>query len=121
MLQMAGLAQVAVRHLGSYVELMGQAAGEYRTAFLRRALLAAGATIMAVATVVAIWTTGLALLWETPWRITYCIASVLLCLAIAVTLGLLAVRRAAPGPHSRMLREEAAQDMALLQEWRRSA
>jgi membrane protein implicated in regulation of membrane protease activity len=120
-MQMPGLAQVAVRHLGSYVELMGQAACEYRAAVLRRALLAAGAMLMATATVAAAWTTGLALLWDTPWRLAYCIASLLLCLAATTVLGLFANRRTEPGPHMRTLRDEATQDLALLHEWRRTA
>jgi membrane protein implicated in regulation of membrane protease activity len=120
-MQMPGLAQVAVRHLGSYVELMGQAACEYRSAFLRRALLAAGALFMGTAALAATWTTGLATLWDTPWRIAYCIASAVLCLATTMVLALLANRRSEPGPHIRTLREEATQDLALLQEWRRTA
>jgi uncharacterized membrane protein YqjE len=115
-----GLVQVAIQHLSSYIELAGQAAAEYRASFLRRALYAAAALVAAVATLVAAWVTGLALLWDTQWRTTYCIGSVLVCLAAAVTLILLAMRRPAPGPHIRTLREEAAQDLALLQEWRRA-
>jgi uncharacterized membrane protein YqjE len=120
-MQLPGLAQVVVRHLGSYVELIGQAACEYRSAFLRRAMLAAGALLMGTATLAAAWTTGLAMLWDTPWRLAYCIASVVLCLAATTVLALLANRRSEPGPHIRTLREEVTQDFALLQEWRRTA
>jgi uncharacterized membrane protein YqjE len=100
---------------------VGQAAGEYRASFLRRALLASGALLMAVATLVAAWSTGLALLWDTSWRLNYCIGSLLTFLVATVVLGMLAARRATPGPHSRTLRDEAAQDLALLQEWRRAS
>ncbi len=120
-MRLAGLAQVAAQHLGSYVELVGQAAGEYRASFLRRALLASGALVMATATLLAAWTTGLALLWDTPWRLNYCIGSLLLCLIATAVLAMLAVRHATLGPHSRTLRDEAAQDLALLQEWRRAS
>jgi uncharacterized membrane protein YqjE len=120
-MRIAGLATLAAQHLGSYVELVGQAAGEYRAAFLRRALLASGALIMAVATLVAAWTTGLALLWDTAWRVNYCIVSVVLCLAATAALALFAIQRTALGPHSKTLRDEAAQDIALLQEWRRAS
>ncbi len=120
-MQLPGLAQVAVRHLGSYVELMGQAACEYRSAFLRRAMLAAGALLMGTATLAAAWTTGLALLWDTPWRLTYCFVSVALCVVATAVLGALASRRSEPGPHLTTLRDEATQDLALLQEWRRTA
>jgi uncharacterized membrane protein YqjE len=120
-MRFAGLAQVAAQHLGSYVELVGQAADEYRAAFLRRALLASGALVMAVTTLVAAWTTGLALVWDTSGRMGYCIGSLLLCLVVTVVLGVMAARRSVPGPHSRILRDEAAQDLALLQEWRRAS
>ncbi|MEO6078400.1 MAG: hypothetical protein ABIQ86_01285 [Steroidobacteraceae bacterium] len=116
----AGLVQVAARHLGSYVELLGLAAVEYRASFRRRILLGVAATVMAVATLVSGWTTGLALLWDTQWRLTYCIGSVLLCVVATVVLATLSSRRATPGPHIRTLRDEAAQDLALLQEWRRA-
>jgi hypothetical protein len=120
-MRIAGLATVAARHLGSYVELVGRAAGEYRAAFLKRALLASGAIVMAVATLVATWTTGLALLWDTPWRLTYCLGSMLLCLIATTLLAVFAIRRTTLGPHSRTLRDEAAQDIALLHEWRRAS
>ena len=116
----AGFAQVAVQHLGSYAELMGLAAAEYRASLRRRALLVSGAIAMAFVTLVAAWTTGLALLWDTPDRITYCIASAVVCLAATVTLISLALRRGPPGPHGRTLRNEARQDLALLQEWQES-
>ena len=116
----AGLAQVAIQHLGSYIELLGRAAAEYRASFLKRAILAAAALVMAVATLVSAWVTGLALLWDSPWRMTYCAASVVLCLVATAVLALLASRRPAPGPSIRTLREEAYQDLALLQEWRRA-
>jgi hypothetical protein len=116
----AGLAQIAARHLGSYLELAGPAAVEYRASFRRRLILALGAVVLAVATLLAAWTTGLALFWDTPWRLAYCIGSVLLCLAATAALAVLAARQAPPGPHSRILKDEAAQDFALLQEWRRT-
>jgi len=115
-----GLVQVAVRHLGSYVELAAQAASEYRASFLRRALYAAAALVAAVATLVSAWVTGLALLWESQWRTLYCVGSVLLCLGAAVILGLLAMQRPPPGHYARTLRQEAEQDLALLQEWQRT-
>jgi len=116
----AGLAQVAVQHLGSYAELMGLAASEYRASFRRRALLVSAAIAMAFVTLLAAWTTGLALLWDTPSRLTYCIGSALVCLIATVVLMLLALNRRTQGPHGQTLREEALQDLALLQEWRRS-
>lgn len=116
----AGLLQVVAQHLGSYIELLAQAAIEYRASFRRRLLCGAVAVVMAVATLVAAWTTGLALLWDTSWRITYCTTSMLVCLASTVVLGVLATRRGQPGPHVQTLRNEAAQDLALLQEWRRT-
>jgi len=115
-----GLVQVVIRHLSSYAELAGQAAAEYRASLLRRALYAAAAFVAAVATLAAAWITGLALLWDTTWRTTYCTASVLLFLVAATAFTLMAKRRPAPGPHTRTLREEAAQDLALLQEWQRA-
>lgn len=116
----AGLAQVAIQHLGSYLELIGQAATEYRATLLRRAIFAIASVVTAVATLVSAWVTGLALLWDTSWRLAYCLGSVLACLAATAILVSLALRRPAPGPYSRSLREEAAQDLALLQEWRRA-
>lgn len=116
-MRLAGLAQVVVQHLGSYVELAGQAAAEYRATLLRRALYAAAALVAAVAALAAAWVTGLALLWDTQWRTPYCMGSVLLCAAAATALTLMAIHRPAPGPCIRTLREEAAQDLALLQEW----
>ena len=116
----AGVAQVAAEHLGSYAELMGLAASEYRASFRRRALLASAAIVMALVTLLAAWTTGLALLWDTPSRLTYCIASALACLVLTTVLLTMALHRKSPGPHSRTLRDEALQDLALLQEWRRT-
>lgn len=116
----AGLLQVIAQHLGSYIELLAQAATEYRASIRRRLLFGAVAAVMATATLAAVWTTGLALLWDTSWRVAYCAASALVCLASTVVLGVLATRRAAPGPHTQILRNEAAQDLALLQEWRRA-
>ena len=116
----AGLAQVAIQHLGSYIELMGRAAAEYRASFLKRALFATAAVITAVATLASAWVTGLALLWDSPWRMAYCWGSVLLCLLATTVLTLLAMRRPDPGPSIRILREEASQDLALLQEWQRA-
>ena len=117
---LAGLAQVAIQHFGSYIELMAQAAAEYRTAFLKRVLLATAAVVTAVATLASAWVTGLALLWDTQWRAAYCVGSVLVCLVATTILASLAIRRPQPGPHGRTLRAEAAQDLALLQEWRRT-
>lgn len=116
----AGLIQVAARHLGSYVELLANAATEYQASFRRRLIIATAATIAAMATLASAWTTGLALLWDTQWRVTYCVTSVLLCLVVTVVLAVLAQRRVPPGPYTRTLRNEAAQDLALLQEWRRA-
>jgi hypothetical protein len=116
----AGLMQVVIQHLGSYMELVGRAAAEYRASFLRRALFAAAAIVLAVGTLVSAWFTGLALLWDTQWRMAYCAGSVLICLAATTAFALLAIRRAVPGPSIMILREEASQDLALLQEWRRA-
>lgn len=115
-----GLAQIALQHLGSYIELIGRAAAEYRATFLRRAIYATVAVVTAVASLVSAWVTGLALFWDTPWRLTYCIASVLTCVVTTAVLAALAFRRPTPGPYSMTLRHEAAQDLELLQEWRRA-
>ena len=114
----AGLAQVAVQHVGSYAELMGLAATEYRASLRRRALLVSAAIAMAFITLLAVWTTGLALLWDTPSRLGYCIASAVVCLIATVVLLRIGLRDRPPGPHGRTLRAEARQDLALLQEWR---
>jgi len=116
----AGLAQVAIQHLGSYMELLGRAAAEYRASFLKRAILATAALVMAVASLISAWVTGLALLWDSQWRMAYCVTSVVVCVAATTVLALLASRRPAPGPSIRTLRDEAYQDLALLQEWRRA-
>jgi uncharacterized membrane protein YqjE len=115
-----GLIQVALRHFGSYLELLGRAAAEYRASFLRRVLYATAAVVTAVAALLSAWVTGLALLWDTQWRLAYCLTSVVLCLAATAILALLAMRRAVPGPYTRTLKQEAAQDLALLEEWRRA-
>ncbi|MEO6184805.1 MAG: hypothetical protein ABIP38_00915 [Steroidobacteraceae bacterium] len=116
----AGLAQVAAQHLGSYAELVGLAASEYRASIRRRALLISAATAMASLTLVAAWATGLALLWDSPSRVPYCIGSALVCLVVTVVLMLMALNRKGLGPHGTTLRQEALQDLALLQEWRNS-
>ncbi|MEO8313500.1 MAG: hypothetical protein ABI645_01785 [Pseudomonadota bacterium] len=115
-----GLAQIALQHLGSYIELIGQAATEYRASILRRALYATAAVVTAVAALLSAWVTGLALAWDTQWRLAYCVTSVLVCLAATAVLVMLAMRRPVPGPHVRTLKDEATQDLALLQEWRRA-
>ncbi len=83
-------------------------------------ILAAAAALAAVATLASAWITGLALLWDTQWRLTYCIGSVLICLVSTTVLAVLAFHRSAPGPYTSTLKNEAAQDLALLQEWRRA-
>ena len=116
----AGLVQVVLQHLGSYLELVGRAASEYRASLLKRALLATAALVTAVATLATAWVTGLALLWDTQWRLPYCAGSALVSLVATVILVSLAMRRPEQGPSIRVLREEASQDLALLQEWRRA-
>jgi uncharacterized membrane protein YqjE len=117
---LAGLAQVAIQHLGSYIELLAQAAAEYRASLLKRALFAIAALVAAMATLVSAWITGLALLWDSQWRMAYCVGSALLCLLATIVFTLFALRRPAPGPSIRILRQEASQDLALLQEWQRA-
>lgn len=116
----AGFAQIAVQHLGSYTELVGLAATEYKASFRRRILLGGLAIVLAFATLLAAWTTGLALLWDTPSRLAYCIGSAVAGLVLTLLFAVIALRRQPPGPHGRTLREEASQDLALLQEWRES-
>jgi uncharacterized membrane protein YqjE len=116
----AGPAEVALEHIGSYLGLIRQVVAEYRAALLRRIMYGIFAFVTAAATLLAAWVIGLAVTWDTPWRVGYCVTSALVFAVATAALATLAMRDAPPGPHTKTLKDEAAQDLALLQEWRRA-
>ena len=107
-------------HLASYAELGAAVAGEYRAALIRRLVWAAVALIAGMAGLAAAWMIGLVAFWDTPWRLTYVIASaaaLLLVAGIAAALALMSPRR---GPAACLLREELNRDREVIAEWTRT-
>jgi hypothetical protein len=62
-------------HLGTYRELEPVAALEYRSAWLRSMVLTVVAVLTCLAGCVVLWVAGLVALWNTPWLLTYIVAS----------------------------------------------
>lgn len=106
------------RHAGSYVELGAAAAGDYRRALERRSLLLLGGVITAVAGLMALWSTGLVALWDSPWRTAYAVVTTFLLLVGAAWALYSAVVPRVAGPSAGLLREELHKDMELFQQWK---
>jgi hypothetical protein len=106
------------RHAASYVELGAAAASELRSACMRRFALLLLALATGIAGMAALWSAGLLLLWNTPWRLIYVLASSVLLLIIAACALRGAIGRRSSGPSAGALRAELHKDMELFQEWK---
>lgn len=106
------------RHAASYVELSAAVASEWRGAWVRRFVLLWLALATGVAGVVALWGSGLLLMWDTPWRLVYAFASALLLVIVALYALRGAVGRGPAGPSAGALKSELQKDMELFHQWK---
>ncbi|MET0279569.1 MAG: hypothetical protein ABW278_00395 [Steroidobacteraceae bacterium] len=106
------------QHIGSYMELGAAAATEYRSAWVRRAVLVTTGLAVGIVGLVALWGAGLVAVWDSSWRVAYAGGSavVLLAIAGAVLYSGLAARMS--GPSSGVLKSELRKDVELFQEWK---
>lgn len=108
------------QHLGSYAQLGVAAAGEYRAAIARRICWAVAAVVFGLAGLAATWMIGVVAFWDTPWRLTYVIASAVVLLVLAGIAAYLAMSVVLGGGATRVLRTELHKDRELFEEWTRS-
>jgi hypothetical protein len=106
------------RHTASYVELGVAAAAEWRSAWMRRFTLLLLALATGIAGVIALWGSGLLLLWNTPYRLAYAVVSGVLLLIVAAFALQGAVGRWSAGPSAGALKSELQKDMELFQQWK---
>jgi uncharacterized membrane protein YqjE len=104
--------------VGLYAPLIVDAAGETGRAIRHRLLYAAMALAFAAAAVISLWVLGLALSWNTPWRIEYLIATTAGFAIIAFICARLGINRGRAGPSTRTLKTEIDNDLRMLQQWR---
>ena len=107
-----------VRHLGCYVQLGASAAIEYRSTWLRRALLLLIAVVAGTAGLTALWMAGLVALWDTQYRLTYVIVTAATVLVIAGVALYLVLSKASAGPAADVLGSELRKDMELFLQWK---
>jgi hypothetical protein len=107
-----------VRHLGCYLQLGAAAAVEYRSTWLRRALLILIAVVAGTAGLAALWIAGLVALWETPWRLTYVIVSAVAVIIVSAVALYLVLAKASAGPAADLLGTELRKDMELFLQWK---
>lgn len=117
-MRLRAMAMLLLEHASSYAELGAAAAAEYRRALLRRALLLFAGLLSGVAGLAALWIAGLLAAWNTPWRLTYVLASALAMLATAAVCLYCALARNKPGTATGILCSELRKDMELFQEWK---
>jgi hypothetical protein len=118
--KLIGLLQALAQHVGSYGELVADAAGEYRGHFVRRIVTFAVAVVLGVVGLVAAWAAGLIAVWDSAYRIPYAAGSALLALFISGLLITLAVRAPGSGPRVSRLKRELAMDAQLFNDWKKS-
>ncbi len=106
--------------LSSYAQLGVAAAGEYRTALVRRLCWAAIALVAGLAGLAATWMIGLAVFWDTQWRLTYVIVSAAVLLLLAGISAALALSSLRPGRAAGLMREEFNKDRELFAQWTRT-
>ncbi len=94
------------RHLGCYLQLGATAAGEYRSAWVRRTVLLMVAMATCAAGFAALWVAGLVGLWDTPWRLTYILATATLLLVVAIVTLYRALTTPAAGPAAQVFGSE---------------
>jgi uncharacterized membrane protein YqjE len=108
-------------HAGEYAPLIVGAAGEKGKAVRDQVLFAALALVFATSSTVSLWTIGLVLAWNTPWRLTYLVATAALFATLAIVCAHIGNQRGQPGPVSRTLRDEFNKDMRMFQQWKRTS
>jgi len=106
------------RHFSCYVQLGATAAGEYRSAWVRRVVLMVVALATLIAGLVALWIAGLVGLWDTPWRLAYVVCSATLLLGGAAVTGYSAVKAQSAGPAAEVFGSELRKDLELFNEWK---
>ena len=120
LLRSTGTLTRLLRHVLLYLPLLRAAAEEYRQKTLRRVacLLAAGFVALSAVLVGTAWLVMSA--WQSSYRHWLLGGALLLLILVSGGLLRLAVGRRDSGPHLQRLRDELAQDHALLQEWQRT-
>jgi len=112
--------EVLAQHLSSYAELGAAAASEYRGAWTRLLVWLVVGLVCALAGLAATWMIGLVAFWDTPWRMTYVVASAAVLLVFAGFSMYVALAARPPGPASGVLRDELRKDRELFKEWTRT-
>lgn len=118
MIRLAGILRAVGDHVGLYAPLIVDAAGEAGRSLRQRLLYTALSVVFAAAALTSLWTLGLALAWNTPWRIHYLLATTgAFVVAALVCIRLVKVRGRA-GPSTLTLKTEISNDLRMLQQWR---
>jgi len=107
-------------HAGEYAPLIVRAAGEKGKAVRAQALYSALALVFAGGAAISLWTIGLALAWDTPWRMAYLVSATALFAILAAVCAGIGRQRGRPGPVTRTLRDEFDKDLRILQQWKQT-
>lgn len=108
------------QHLGAYAQLGAAAVDEYRTALARRLAWALLALVAGTAGLAATWMIGLAVFWDTPWRVAYVASTAAALLLIGAIAAYVAMSAPRSGQAARVLRTELHRDRELFEEWTRN-
>jgi uncharacterized membrane protein YqjE len=111
------LLQIA-RHLGCYVQLGAEAASEYRSTWVRRAVLALVAVATCTVAATAVWAAGLVAMWDTPWRLAYVATTAALLVIAAIVLCIRAFSSPRQGAAAGIFESELRKDVELFQQWK---
>ncbi|MEJ0099120.1 MAG: hypothetical protein WDO12_04995 [Pseudomonadota bacterium] len=106
------------RHLGCYVQLGAEAASEYRSTWVRRAVLALIAVATCTVAATAAWAAGLVALWDTPWRLAYAATTATVLVIAAIVLCLRAFTSPRSGAAASLFESEIRKDVELFQQWK---
>lgn len=107
-------------HAGEYAPLIVRAAGEKGKAVRGQVLYAALALAFAIVTTISVWTIGLVMAWNTPWRMAYLVSAAALFAILAAICAWIGRQRGRPGPGTRTLRDEFDKDLRILQQWKQT-
>lgn len=118
MMRLAGILRALGDHAGLYAPLIVDAAGETGRAIRQRVLYAALVLVFSTATMMSLWALGLALTWNTPWRVHYLLATAGVFGVLAIVFARLGAVRGRAGPSTRTLKSEISNDLRMLQQWR---
>jgi hypothetical protein len=118
--KLIGLLQALVQHTSSYTGLVCDAAGEYRSRFVRRVVLLVSAVVLGVVGLVAAWAAGLIAVWDSAFRMYYAVGSALVALIVSGLLVSMVIKAPVPGPRVSRLKRELAMDAQLFHDWKNS-